>query len=355
MKQYGLSVFDECVLIYPSEPSEAAHAHTILHCFRASRLAFGLLALCVLPCAGPLAQDDVAAQIPLSYAAASDESHGRSISAVQPSQSLGQRKYLFGDWDGERRIGLLLPAAGDPASQRALRQSAYRPPLSFLSRAPESPGQSASRVSLGDFDMTQFVSSRWCGPNAGDASSFTEATLVAAAQAGQDWALVELCYRHSKRILFTLYKITKNREDAEDAFQESILKAFTHLSDFNQNSTFATWFTRISINSALMILRRKRARPEISTDATTSESVGDPHWQIADRNPNPEDHYIHHENEERLHSAISNLPERYRRIFEIRRRSDGSLKQIAEEAGITIGATKSRLMRARRALHSSTG
>jgi len=59
--------------------------------------------------------------------------------------------------------------------------------------------------------MTYFSAPLWCGQNAGDASSLTEVTLVEAAQAGQDWAFVELCYRHSKPILFTLYKITKNR------------------------------------------------------------------------------------------------------------------------------------------------
>jgi RNA polymerase sigma factor (sigma-70 family) len=201
--------------------------------------------------------------------------------------------------------------------------------------------------------MTQFVSSRWRGPNAGDAPSLTEATLVAAAQAGQDWAFVELCHCYSKRILFTLYKITKNREDAEDAFQESILKAFIHLDDFNQKSSFDTWFTRININSALMSLRRKRARPEISTDATASEDVGHPPLEIADRNPNPEDHYLKREDEERLRFAVSNLPKGYRRVFEIRHRSDGSLKEIAGEMGITIGATKSRLLRARKQLLSS--
>jgi RNA polymerase sigma factor (sigma-70 family) len=201
--------------------------------------------------------------------------------------------------------------------------------------------------------MTYFSASRWYSPSASEASPFSEATLVAAAQAGQHWAFVELCNRHSKRILFTLYKITKNREDAEDAFQESILKAFIHFADFNQNSSFATWFTRININSALMLLRRKRARPEISTDATARESVGHQHWEIAARDPDPEDHYIQREDEERLRFAVSNLPKRYRRLLELRHQSDGSLKEIAEESGITIGATKSRLMRARKLLRSS--
>jgi len=65
--------------------------------------------------------------------------------------------------------------------------------------------------------------------SADEASDLSEDVLISAAQAGQEWAFVELCCRHSKRIFFALYRITKNREDAEDALQESMLKAFLHL------------------------------------------------------------------------------------------------------------------------------
>jgi RNA polymerase sigma-70 factor, ECF subfamily len=179
-----------------------------------------------------------------------------------------------------------------------------------------------------------------------------EEMLLSAAQAGHEWAFVELCYRHSRRILFTLYRITKNREDAEDAFQEAILNAFVHFGNFNRASSFATWFTRISINSALMILRKRRARPESLIDEPMDGSTT-LQWEIADRRPNPEQYYIQSESHRRLQSAISNLPTIYRRVFEIRLRSEGSMKEIAEEAGITIAATKSRLQRARKALHRS--
>jgi RNA polymerase sigma factor (sigma-70 family) len=180
-----------------------------------------------------------------------------------------------------------------------------------------------------------------------------EEMLLSAAQAGQESAFVELCYRHSRRILFTLSRITKNREDAEDAFQEAILNAFIHFGNFNRASSFATWLTRISINSALMILRKRRVRPEASVGEPIYDSAKSLQWEIADRRPNPEQYYIQSENHRRLQSAISKLPTVYRRVFEIRLRSEGSMKEIAEEAGITIGATKSRLLRARKALHSS--
>jgi RNA polymerase sigma factor (sigma-70 family) len=183
--------------------------------------------------------------------------------------------------------------------------------------------------------------------------SAQEEMLLSAAQSGQESAFVELCYRHSRRILFTLSRITKNKEDAEDAFQESILKAFVHFGDFNRASSFGTWLTRISINSALMLLRKRRVRPEASVDEQFDESARPLQWEIADRHPNPEQYYIQSENQRRLRSAVSQLPTVYRRILEIRLRSEGSMKEIAEEAGITIGATKSRLLRARKALHSS--
>jgi RNA polymerase sigma factor (sigma-70 family) len=177
-----------------------------------------------------------------------------------------------------------------------------------------------------------------------------EEMLLSAAQAGHEWAFVELCYRHSGRILFTLSRITKNREDAEDAFQESVINAFVHFGEFNGTSSFATWLSRISINSALMMLRKRRVRPEVSIDERMNENARSLQWEIADRHPNPEQYYIQHENHRHLHSAISKLPKGYRRAVEIHLRSEGSMKEIAEEVGITVGATKSRLMRARRLL-----
>jgi RNA polymerase sigma-70 factor, ECF subfamily len=201
--------------------------------------------------------------------------------------------------------------------------------------------------------IDHFNSPDWRKKGADEASDLSDDVLISAAQAGQEWAFVELCFRYSKRILFMLYKITKNREDAEDALQESVLKAFVHFADFNRASSFATWFTRIGINSALMILRRKRARPEISADSSVDESARQFQWEIADRRLNPEDHYIELEKHRRLQSAISKLPKGFRHVVESRQRSGASIKELAKEAGITVAATKSRLLRARQVLRSS--
>jgi RNA polymerase sigma factor (sigma-70 family) len=201
--------------------------------------------------------------------------------------------------------------------------------------------------------MASFGTSEWRTTNADKASHFSDELLVLEAQAGEEWAFVELCFRHSRRVIFMLSKITRNREDAEDVFQESILKAFVHLGNFNRASSFSTWLTRISINSALMMLRRKRGRPEVSIDGPIDQDVKPVLWELADRRPNPEEQLIESESRERLQFAISRLPTSYRTVVEIRCRSDASLKEIAEETGITVAATKSRLLRGRNALRKS--
>jgi RNA polymerase sigma factor (sigma-70 family) len=183
-------------------------------------------------------------------------------------------------------------------------------------------------------------------------NALSEDRLIAAAQAGQEWAFVELCTRYSKRVFNTIYGVTKNREDAEDALQDSMMRAFLHLKQFDGRSSFATWFTRIGINSALMILRKKRIRPETSIDATADGETWQT-WQIADYSANPEEHYTGYERSMRLKRAICRLPNTLRSVVELGQMEGHSMKQIAHNMGISIPATKSRLARAKVALRKS--
>src|SRR5258705_11537928 len=115
-----------------------------------------------------------------------------------------------------------------------------------------------------------------------------ERNLVQAAKSGQSSAFATLCQRHAPQLLRATYRITRNREDSEDSVQDALLRAFVHLNDFNGESSFATWLTRIAINSALMILRKKRSSLEMAmTSGDNSGADGFIH-QIADHAPNPE-------------------------------------------------------------------
>jgi RNA polymerase sigma-70 factor (ECF subfamily) len=176
--------------------------------------------------------------------------------------------------------------------------------------------------------------------------------LVAAAQAGQECAFDELCRRNSKRVFNSIYRVTKNREDAEDALQDSMMRAFLHLNKFDRRSSFATWFTRIGINSALMILRKRRIHLEISMDATAEGEA----WQgsqIPDYSADPEEHCLGRERALHLRRAVRNLPHTLRPVVERGQLQEHSMKRVAREMGISIPAAKSRMSRAKVLLRKS--
>src|SRR3981189_1927294 len=90
-----------------------------------------------------------------------------------------------------------------------------------------------------------------------------EQALVAAAKQGQAEAFGAMCEPLARKLIESANRITRNREDAEDALQNAFLSAFIHIKNFDGRSSFSTWLTRIAINSALMTLRKKRNSREI--------------------------------------------------------------------------------------------
>jgi RNA polymerase sigma-70 factor, ECF subfamily len=173
----------------------------------------------------------------------------------------------------------------------------------------------------------------------------TDEGLVAAAKLGAHPAFVELWTRHSNTAFKMAYRIMGNRDDAEEAIQDAWMKAYVHLQTFDGRAAFSTWFTRIAINSALMMLRTRRALPETSMEVIDGETCR--RWEIADQAKDVEQHYLMHEDAERLKRAICRLRPSLRIVVEFHQSNDRSLKEVAELAGISIAATKSRLLRAR--------
>jgi RNA polymerase sigma-70 factor (ECF subfamily) len=174
--------------------------------------------------------------------------------------------------------------------------------------------------------------------------------LISAAKAGAPDAFVELYKRQSKRILTKIYRITRNCEDAEDAFQDAIMRAFTHLNSFAGRSTFRSWFTRIAINSALIILRKRRRTAEVSLKQTHDDAESPSSWNLRDPGATPELCCVRRENERLLWDAIGRLPCNLRQPTELRYVRGYSARQIAHELGISIAASKTRLMRARKSV-----
>jgi len=177
----------------------------------------------------------------------------------------------------------------------------------------------------------------------------SDEVLVAATKSGEKPAFVELWNRHAARTLKTVLRITRNQEDAEDALQDAFLKAFTHLNGFDGRSKFSTWLTRIAINSALMILRRKRSFPETSLEISVHDEPRR-QWEIQDRRVDIEGHFLRSERTRCLNRAIHRLKPVLREVVEVQQSQDCSIKEIADATGLSVAATKSRLLRARAAL-----
>jgi RNA polymerase sigma factor (sigma-70 family) len=174
--------------------------------------------------------------------------------------------------------------------------------------------------------------------------------LVSAAKTGDTSAFVELSKHHSHKLLRRAYRITRNWQDAEDARQDALMKAFVHLKSFEERASFSSWLTQIAVNSALMILRKKRNHLEISIDDTTDQSGIFERWEIKAPDGDPESHYARCEREKQLRDAIQRLPRISREAVQLQYGREYSIKELAQTLGISVTALKSRRARARLAL-----
>jgi RNA polymerase sigma-70 factor (ECF subfamily) len=181
-----------------------------------------------------------------------------------------------------------------------------------------------------------------------------EAQLVASAQHGEPAAYAELCRRHREKVFRTVLKIMGNVDDAEDVLQDAWMRAFIHIKSFEGRASFSTWMTRIAINSALAVLRKRRKQKEFSLD--DSVDPDNPRlMQMREQSSNPEERCIESERQRLVRQAIRRLPSKLRAAIETRESQDGSVHELAMVVGVPIPTMKSRLLRARLRLREPLG
>jgi len=179
------------------------------------------------------------------------------------------------------------------------------------------------------------------------APPFDEAGLVAKAKAGDNSAFSELVEHYERRVFRMAKQITQNEEDAEDVLQETFLKAYSHLEDFQGNSKFYTWLVRIAVNEALMKLRKRRSDKTVPLDDPIDTGEDVVVREIAVWEDDPEQRYSRDELGTILDEAIQSLKPAYRTVFVLRDIEELSIEEAAEALGLSISAVKSRLLRAR--------
>jgi RNA polymerase sigma-70 factor, ECF subfamily len=174
-----------------------------------------------------------------------------------------------------------------------------------------------------------------------------EATLVAQARDGDARAFGELVRRYEGKIFRLAQHVTQNREDAEDVLQETFMKAYEHLDQFQGNSKFYTWIVRIAVNQALMKLRRRKTDKSVSLDENIDTGEDTIVREIAAWDENPEQRFSRDELGRILDSAVQSLDAPYRSVVVLRDIDELTTEETAEALGLSVPAVKSRLLRAR--------
>lgn len=175
-----------------------------------------------------------------------------------------------------------------------------------------------------------------------------ETELVASARTGDPNAFATLVNQYDRYIYRVAFGVTGNREDAEDVMQDAFLKAYAHLGDFREDSRFYTWLVRITVNEALMKMRKNKSAKLLSLDEPLEM---DDHSlmprEIEDWGDDPEKRYATTELQKILSEAIEKLEPRYRIVFVLRDIENLSTDEVASMLGLSVTAVKSRLLRAR--------
>ena len=180
-----------------------------------------------------------------------------------------------------------------------------------------------------------------------DAGVFDESGLLAKAREGDSAAFSELVNQYSRKIYRLAKHITQNDSEAEDVLQETFLKAFEHLGDFQGQSKFYTWIVRIAVNESLMKLRKRKSDRTVPLDEPIETGEDTVVREIAVWDENPEQQYSREEIGGILDEAIQSLKPTFRTVFVLRDIEELSIEETAEALGLSISAVKSRLLRAR--------
>jgi RNA polymerase sigma-70 factor (ECF subfamily) len=180
-------------------------------------------------------------------------------------------------------------------------------------------------------------------------ASADDKALVAKAQKGDMLAFEELVARHRDKIYARAYSMMRNEEEALDLSQEAWVKAWQRLVQFQGESSFATWMTRIVINLCLDQIRRQKRQRTDSIEEMDEESGG-VERQMPPIAFNPTERLERGELRARIDRAMAQLSHEHRTVLVLHEFEEMEYKQIAKVMGCSIGTIMSRLFYARRRL-----
>ena len=179
----------------------------------------------------------------------------------------------------------------------------------------------------------------------------TDSGLVDLAKQGIRAAFDELLHRHRSRCKMLALALLRNPAEAEDGCQSAYWNAYVHLDQFRGDAQFSTWLLRITQNQCRMLIRARKHAAYVSLDHAENDNGKGP-LEVRSRQPNPESALEKRELLNAVRFEITRLPPLLREALLMRDVQEIPIEETAKLMGITVGAVKSRLNRARRELRS---
>lgn len=164
-------------------------------------------------------------------------------------------------------------------------------------------------------------------------------------------AYAELMGIYRDSIYFMLMRMVKNSDDAEDLTLMTFGKAFRYLDKYSPQYAFSTWLFKIAMNNSIDFLRVKNNMPQcVEEDLYEYNTTSLIDKAQNNNQPTPEDEVIDKQRMQLLRTAVSQLPEKYRKVIELRYFEDLSYEEIAEQLSLTLSNVKIQIMRAKQML-----
>ncbi len=170
----------------------------------------------------------------------------------------------------------------------------------------------------------------------------TDGAFVAKARAGDTDAFRFLVERHSRRLFHLAFRMTGNEQDAEDVVQESFLRAYRRLSQFDERSSFGTWLYRIAANCSIDLVRSKGQRSQQTVD----NELEDPVLSLRSSDPSPERRALSAEVRDRVAEAMNDLSPIERAAFVLRHFEGMRMEDVGRTMGCQTNAAKHSVFRA---------
>jgi len=186
----------------------------------------------------------------------------------------------------------------------------------------------------------------------GTKNSLEDNKLVVKAKKGDQSAYTKMVEKYQRALYFHIKKMIRDESIIEDLVQECFSKAFENLNKYNDDYAFSTWLYRIATNHTIDYLRKKKLKT-VSIDKPYKTREGEMEMTLPDKDMQTDRKIIQDQRKAFIKNAISDLPDKYQRVIELRHMESYSYKEIADLLDMPLGTVKAHIFRARELLYKA--